>query len=152
MEKIQYGQKLDSAHLFIDVLRRSHTTTPSRLNYQVLINLYENGVSKSSILRLFDEGLEKLTKPFLDWKDPQLEQNIWLASCRMENVPMARKTREKAWLSRMFGGSALDTDELAENEDSPDELEFHEKSTAWWGDECSGQPSPLSETVGLDIT
>ncbi|KAF9008990.1 RNA dependent RNA polymerase-domain-containing protein [Cyathus striatus] len=138
----------DQANLIIDVLRSSHTRTPCRLSTEVIVNLSENGVPYSAFIQLLKQGLDELVQPLLNWSGPKAMQDLWITLQRMGGVMAARRAREEVGLARVKGLSERDFEE-AENDDE-DELQLNateQRSFAWWGDECSGCPSGLEETV-----
>jgi len=149
--KIQFQEniEIDPAHRIIDVLRASHTKTPCRLSVETIINLAHNGVTKSVFLELLQKGLADLVEPLLDWDSPEAMRKMWTNVRRLGGVMTARRAREEAGLARVKGFSEREAEEIEyEDEEGFNSAELaEERSSAGWGDEVSGCPSTLEETV-----
>ena len=150
--KVTYppGVTPDPAHCIIDVLRASHVRSPSRLSAETIINLSENGVPKKAFLDLLRQGLKEKIEPLLEWEGPDAMRNLWCNMRRLGGVMAARRAREDAGIARVKGYLEFETDEVElEDEDDCKLLDTtdQQKSSAWWGDEISGCPSSLEETV-----
>ncbi|KAF8974482.1 RNA dependent RNA polymerase-domain-containing protein [Flammula alnicola] len=149
--KIQFpsGTTIDPAHRIVDVLRSSHTKTPCRLSVETIINLAENGVGKQVFLELLHNSLAELVEPLLDWESPDAMRKLWTNVRRLGGVMAARRSREEAGLARVKGYSEREAEEIEpEDEDGFNAVDSTEKrSAAWWGDEISGCPSSLEETI-----
>lgn len=77
--------------------------------------------------------------------------DLWISVARAGGVMAQRSAR--AGLSRVKGyAEKSDPNELDEDEDVLEPVPVEERSTAWWGDEISGCPSSLEETVCLHFT
>jgi RNA-dependent RNA polymerase len=143
-------QTRDPAFLVVDIVRSSHTRTPSRLSVETIINLAENGVPKTAFIKLIQEGLEAIVAPLVQWEGPDAMRDLWNAVARAGGVMSARRAREEAGLARVMGYSNRDAEDIEEDdEDGFQELEdvLQQRSSAWWGDQISGCPSGLEETV-----
>lgn len=148
--KIRYSREgeLDRAHLAIDVVRASHSRSPCRLSVETIINLAENKVPKEAFIKLLKQGLDELVGPLLSWDNLKDMQALWCTLRHLGGVMAARKAREDAGMARVNGYSERDVEEIEDD----DEDGFHQdvleqRSSAWWGDEISGCPSSLEETV-----
>ncbi|KAH7915886.1 RNA dependent RNA polymerase-domain-containing protein [Hygrophoropsis aurantiaca] len=137
---------LSAGHLTIDVLRAAHLHTPSRLSAETIINLAENGVPHQVFIDLVKRGLDALVDALLDWDSPDAMYRLWYAVARSGHVFPARLAREAGGEARAKGYSSKDAED-EEDEDEPDEDLDRPRSAAWWGDEVSGCPSSLEETV-----
>ncbi|KAJ3515971.1 hypothetical protein NLJ89_g1430 [Agrocybe chaxingu] len=144
------GGEIDPAHRIIDVLRASHMKTPCRLSVETIINLSENGVPKDAFVQLLRQSLEDMVLPLLDWESKDAMRKLWCNVRRLGAVMHARRAREEAGLARAKGYSERDADDNElEDEDgfSLSDSADTQRSSAWWGDEVSGCPSSLEETV-----
>ncbi|KAI0344209.1 hypothetical protein BDW22DRAFT_1392606 [Trametopsis cervina] len=121
----------DVAHYTVEVLRSSHMTTPSKLSTETIINLAENGVG---------------------------HYRLWANIEKAHSVVKARLARHNAGSARAQGFIFEDTEEVDDEDVITDETvaagatasAAAERSTAWWEDPVSGQPSSLEETcMGL---
>ena len=151
-KKITYpsGVSPDPAHCIIDVLRSSHAKSPCRLSVETIINLSENGVPKRVFLDLLRQGMKELVEPLLQWEGPDAMRNLWCNMRKFGGVMSARRAREEAGRARVMGFSEYESEEIElEDEDGFKLLDItdKQKSSAWWGDEISGCPSSLEETV-----
>ncbi|KAF9485277.1 hypothetical protein BDN70DRAFT_627571 [Pholiota conissans] len=145
--KFLTGCEIDPAHRIIDVLRSSHTKTPCHLSVETIINLASNGVKKEAFCDLLKKGLAELIEPLLDWESPDAMRILWSNVRRLGGVMAARRAREAAGMARVLGYSERDTEDDANDEDAFDIGSTETVSSAWWGDEISGCPSGLEETV-----
>lgn len=148
--KINYDptKALDPAMCIVDVLKTSHMRTPIRISSEVIINLAENGVPHKVFVELLRKGLQEQVEGLTTWDGPEAMFDLWCAVSRAEGVMSARLAREAAGEARARGHSSREADE--DNDfDADDDIEDLDaaKSTAWWGDEISGCPSSLAETV-----
>lgn len=146
--KIQFpeGKPIDLAHRIVDVLRASHTKAPCRLSVETIICLAENGVKKNVFLALLQQGLTDLVEPLLQWESQEDMRILWSNIRRLGGVMSARRAREEAGLARVKGFLEKEVEEL-DDEDGFDTNTSEQDSVAWWGDEVSGCPSSLEETV-----
>ncbi|KAI0065260.1 hypothetical protein BV25DRAFT_1913873 [Artomyces pyxidatus] len=149
MDKIKYDNVSDPALRTIDVLRASHMRSPSNLSRETIINLWANGVPTSEFSKLLELSLEEVATS-LTPKRGELEK-LWNAVAREGSVFHARKAREAAGTARVRGLKAYDREEVDSDDEDEDNLAIvptdSERSSAWWGDEISGCPSSLEETV-----
>ncbi|KIM46105.1 hypothetical protein M413DRAFT_16853 [Hebeloma cylindrosporum] len=147
--RLQENTAIDPAHRIIDVLRASHTKTPCRLSVETIINLAHNGVTKRVFLELLQKGLADLVEPLLDWDSPDAMRKLWSNVRRLGGVMAARRAREEAGLARVKGFSEREAEEIEiDDEEDFNSAELAEqRSSAWWGDEVSGCPSSLEETI-----
>jgi RNA dependent RNA polymerase. len=148
--KCEVGQIWDPAFLTVDVVRSSHTRTPSRLSTETIINLAGNGVPTAAFIKLIQDGLAAVVAPLLQWEGPDAMRELWNAIARAGGVMSARRARENAGLARVKGYSDRDAKDIDEDdEDGLPQLEgvLHQRSPAYWVDQISGCPSGLEETV-----
>ncbi|KAF9244585.1 RNA dependent RNA polymerase-domain-containing protein [Melanogaster broomeanus] len=145
--KIKYpvDQPLSDAHITIDVLRSSHLRTPTHLSAETIVNLAENQVPHQVFVNLVKENLNTIVDSLLDWNGPDSMFKLWNSVARAGGVITARMAREAAGEARMRGYFVKDVEE--EEDDDLDGSVNSPQSAAWWGDETSGCPSSLEETV-----
>ncbi|KAH8114962.1 RNA dependent RNA polymerase-domain-containing protein [Phellopilus nigrolimitatus] len=149
--KIKYaeGEPLDEAMLIVDVLRSSKMKTPARLSAETIINLAENGVKASSFVKLMHDGLEELVRGLTTWDGQNAMESLFYKVAKVGGVMGARMARELGGKSRAMGFGQIEDDN--DDEDDEDDLQIdpalQQRSTAWWDDQISGQPSSLQETV-----
>ncbi|KAG2159731.1 RNA dependent RNA polymerase-domain-containing protein [Suillus bovinus] len=147
--KVEYPQtqKLSLGHLTIDVLRSSHMRSPSRLGAETIVNFAENGVPHSVFIDLMKEGLDAIVNSLLDWDGPDAMYRLWQSVARTGSVVGARLARETGGEARSRGFAVKDDDIEDDDEDDLNAVIEIPRSIAWWGDEVSGCPSSLEETV-----
>lgn len=150
--KFAPGTVADPAHRIIDVIRASHMRAPCRLSVEVIVNLAENGVKPEVFSKLLQQSLSDLVDPLLDWVSPNAMRTLWCNVRQLGGVMAARRAREDLGAARALGYSDNITEEENENEDEDGLLDFDlaeqtQRSSAWWGDEASGCPSSLGETI-----
>jgi hypothetical protein len=119
------------------------------LSVETIINLAHNGVTKKVFLELLQKSLADLVEPLLDWDSPEAMRKLWTNVRRLGGVMAARRAREEAGLARVKGLSEREAEEIEiEDEEDFNSAELAEqRSSAWWGDEVSGCPSSLEETI-----
>ena len=141
----------------MDVLRSSHLHSPACLSAETIINLAENGVHRDVFINLLKsdmrERIDRLTT--YDDNDRKSLLRLWTAVGRKGGVLTARLAREMNGKARSSG--YVFEDRMLESQDSNgldglddlDELasETVDRSSPWWWDPMSGQPSSLEETV-----
>ncbi|KAG1866468.1 RNA dependent RNA polymerase-domain-containing protein [Suillus tomentosus] len=147
--KVKYPEtrKLSSGHLTIDVLRSSHMRSPSRLAAETIVNFAENGVPHSVFIDLMKEGLDAIVDGLLDWDGPDAMYRLWQNVARAGAVVGSRLAREAGGEARSRGFAIKDDDIEDDDEDDLNAVIEIPRSIAWWGDEVSGCPSSLEETV-----
>ncbi|KAG2369444.1 RNA dependent RNA polymerase-domain-containing protein [Suillus spraguei] len=147
--KVKYPQtqKLSHGHLTIDVLRSSHMRSPSRLAAETIVNFAENGVPHSVFIDLMKEGLDAIVNSLLDWDGPDAMYRLWYSVARAGAVVGSRLAREAGGEARSRGFAVKDDDIEDDDEDDLNAVIEIPRSVAWWGDEISGCPSSLEETV-----
>jgi RNA-dependent RNA polymerase len=135
-----------SAHRIIDILRASHMQSSVKISREVIINLSENGVSTGIFINLLTQSLEDTTSSLLAWDGPDAMAQLWAAVFKEGNIMSGRISRKSSWTAKASGMRSHDQDDVNDDDDEPnDDNSLH--STAWWGDEISGCPSSLEETV-----
>jgi RNA-dependent RNA polymerase len=135
------------AHRIIDVLRAAHMQGSVQISREMIINLSENGVPSSVFMELFCQSMNNTISPLLDWNGQDAMAQLWAAVSREGNVMASRMARESAWTARARNIHHYDHDDNNEDEDDVDDNTSLSPSTAWWGDDISGCPSSLEETV-----
>ena len=139
--------------LAIDVLRHAKLTTPGRIGAQVIVNLSENGVPKESFVKLMDDCMRELAEGLSVFDGPYAMQNLFHNVMRSGSVIAQRLSREYGGEARARGATYVEHVHPPEDDGDEDEdelqvdLALHERSSAWWADQVSGQPSTLEETV-----
>jgi RNA-dependent RNA polymerase len=142
--KIQQTPKFQQnpAYRVIDTLRASHMESSVKISREMIINLSENGVSSAIFSDLLGQSLQDTVLSLLDWDGKNAMFRLWAAVSREGNVMASRIARESSWTARASGTQLYDQeDDLYDDESSSLD------SVAWWGDEISGCPSSLEETV-----
>ena len=153
--KIVYPELHDPAHLTIDVLRTSHITTPARLSYETIINLAENGVPPTVFYELLQLGVDEVLDCLFSWPEDPLPldatshgsmRTLHRSVNRAGAVTGAKLARLNIACARAKGYIWDHKQEEGDDDTEPlvDDLP---RSTAWWPDYTSGQPSSLEETV-----
>ncbi|KIY48407.1 hypothetical protein FISHEDRAFT_23685, partial [Fistulina hepatica ATCC 64428] len=138
------------SHLIFDVVRPSRLRTQSRISFEVIRNLEDNGVPVSVLKDLLKAKIHETVESLTTWEGPDAMFKLWVALERLGGVLTARHAREAAGEARALGygyrGEDDDDDEY-EDEDALDSGVQHVRSVAWWTDQTSGCPSALEETV-----
>ncbi|RDX54626.1 hypothetical protein OH76DRAFT_1341007 [Lentinus brumalis] len=152
----------DLAKLTLDVLRASRLKCPANLSTETITNFAENGVPFERFGELFQLNIRECLDALLDWQkalsdaagkhadSDQAEMKLlWHALSREGGVMSARLARESPGTARVAGHIAEDREEEEwDDEDGLTQLDraIEDRSSAWWGDPISGQPSSLEET------
>jgi RNA-dependent RNA polymerase len=121
--------------------------SPSHLSAETIVNLAENGVPHQVFIDLMKEGLDAIVDSLLDWDGPDAMFRLWHTVARSGAVVAARLAREAGGEARARGFFVKDNDIEDDDEDDLDAAIGSPRSIAWWGDEVSGCPSSLEETV-----
>lgn len=149
--KIKYpgGQPLDPAMLTVDLVRTSCLRTPARLSPETIINLHENGVPEQVFIDLMKESIQEMATSLTTWEGPNAMFDLWANVERAGGVFAGRRAREAVGEARARGYSNRSPDEEEDEQADDDELDSRKnyRSTPWWGDQISGCPSTLEETV-----
>lgn len=117
-----------------------------QVSREIIINLSENGVPPDIFIDLSCQSLKDTISSLLNWDGQDAMPQLWATVSREGHVMAARVARESSWTARARG--VLLHDQEGSNEDhkaEDDNSSSH--STAWWGDDISGCPSSLEETV-----
>ena len=153
--KIKYPELYDPAHLTIDVLRTSHLTTPARLSYETIVNFAENGVPFEVFSRLLQLGVGGVLDELFSWPEDLLPldttshgsmRTLYRNVNRAGAVTGAKLARLNISYARAKG-HIWDHRQEEGDEDTEPLVDDLPRSTAWWPDYTSGQPSSLEETV-----
>jgi hypothetical protein len=125
----------DGAHVIFDVITQSnHIKVPARLNYQLVMNLSENGVNSQVFESLVHEGLSGAFTSLTRWDGPGAMPLLWHA---VNSLGSATRTRlqviacglERAiGLSSRFEMDRRDEEDDLEREDEDSSLNSDEKS------------------------
>lgn len=153
--KINYPVKrlVDPAHLIIEILRTSYMRSPARVSPETIINLAENGVPHKVFKDLLKQNLIDIIEGLTTWEGPDAMFNLYANVERAGGVFHARRVREAAGEARARGLGDRSIEEADDDDDDDEDglKDFDratdERSTAWWGDQISGCPSSLEETV-----
>ncbi|KAI0089888.1 RNA dependent RNA polymerase-domain-containing protein [Irpex rosettiformis] len=153
-QKIVYpAADTDVAHYTVDILRHARMSTPAQLSTETIINLAENGVPTETFAAMMRESFQSKVDRLSIWDGPNGLFKLWKSVCQEGHVIAARLARENAGSARAKGYIYEDLDETVDvdcmEEDGVVEdgrRVTMEKSTAWWEDPISGQPSSLEET------
>ena len=148
--KIQLTQSYlqNPSHRIIDILKASHMQSSVKISREVIINLSENGVSTGIFVDLLIQSLNNIISLLLAWDGPDAMAQLWATVFKEGNVMSDRIARQSSWTAKAAGvRSNNDQDDANDDDDEPDGDDplFH--SAAWWGDEISGCPSSIQETV-----
>ncbi|KAI0315577.1 RNA dependent RNA polymerase-domain-containing protein [Amylostereum chailletii] len=156
-DKIRHSPKtlFDVAHRSLDLLRVSHMRSPIRLSKEMIINLAENGVNHKAFENLMKMQLQEAIAGLIDWTGEDAMYRLWVAVEKEGHVITARMARENSGTARVRGLRAYDKEDDDSSDEDDDEIGTsgimadvqRERSAAWWGDEISGCPSSLEETV-----
>ncbi|KAH9962190.1 RNA dependent RNA polymerase-domain-containing protein, partial [Russula dissimulans] len=144
--KIQHSPSYlqTSAHRIIDVLRGSCMQSSVQISREIIINLSENGVSPEIFADLFSQSISEKVTLLLDWDGQDSMAQLWATVFKEGGIMAARVARESSWTARAHGVELYNQEESSDDE--ADDLSSSH-STAWWGDDISGSPSSLEETV-----
>ena len=153
--KITYSELNDPAHLTVDILRTSHLTTPARLSYETIVNLAENGVPSDVFSGLLQLGVDSVLSGLFSWTEDPLPldgtshesmRTLYKNVNRAGAVTGAKLARLDISCARAKG-YIWDYKQEDGDEDAEPLVDDLPRSTAWWPDYTSGQPSSLEETV-----
>jgi RNA-dependent RNA polymerase len=153
--KIAYPKLYDPAHLTIDVLRTSHLTIPARLSYETIINLAENGVPPDVFFGLLQLGVDGVLDGLFSWPGDPLPldakshdsmRTLYKSVNKAGAVTGTKLARLNIAYARAKG-YIWDHRQEEGDDDTESSVDDLPKSTAWWPDYTSGQPSSLEETV-----
>jgi RNA-dependent RNA polymerase len=118
-----------------------------KISREIIINLSENGVSTSIFTELLEQSVKDTTLSLLSWDGPDAMAQLWATVFIEGNVMSGRLARKSSWTAKASGiRSYIDQDD-ANDDDEPNDDDSLLHSIAWWGDEISGCPSSLEETV-----
>ena len=120
--------------------------SPIQISREMITNLGENGVPHTIFAELFRNSLSSTIDSLLDWDGQDAMPRLWAAVFKKWNVMAARIARESTWTARARGVQLYEQEDDSEDEEA-DDADSLPQSTAWWGDDISGCPSSLEETV-----
>lgn len=121
--KIQ-NRSFDRAHRIFDLLCPSRPSAPAALSQQSIINLFANDVPQETLIRLMEEGLEKVIAPLLEWEGRYAMPLLWDAINKCGGISGSRTQRLAASLNRVLGLKGRDWgDESVEMDDAKQESE-----------------------------
>ena len=123
-----------SAHVIFDVITQSnHIKVPARLNYQVIMNLAENGVDSHVFENLVHDGLSEMFTEYTRWDGPGAMPLLWHAVNNLGSVTRTRLQITAQGLERAIGLSTrFEMDRRNE-----DDLEFEDEDPSVNSDEKS---------------
>lgn len=120
--------------------------SPIQISREMITNLGENGVPHTIFAELFCHSLSSMIDSLLDWDGQDAMPRLWAAIFKKGNVMAGRIARESSWTARARGVQLYEQEDDSEDEEAED-TDSLPRSTAWWGDDISGCPSTLEETV-----
>ena len=120
--------------------------SPIQISREMITNLGENGVPHTIFAELFCHSLSSMIDSLLDWDGQDAMPRLWAAIFKKGNVMAGRIARESSWTARARGVQLYEQEDDSEDEEAED-TDSPPRSTAWWGDDISGCPSTLEETV-----
>ncbi|KAG6873624.1 hypothetical protein C0995_013555 [Termitomyces sp. Mi166 len=143
---------LDPTLRIIEILRLSYMRSPATISAETIINLSDNGVPSEIFVNLLKANLEEVVAVLTTWDGPDAMYNLWTAVERAGAVLHSRRARAAVGEVRARGLSNYSNEDEDEDDDEDDEdvMKYdvgQERSKAWWGDQISGCPSSLEETV-----
>ncbi|KAL1746021.1 RNA dependent RNA polymerase-domain-containing protein [Schizophyllum fasciatum] len=148
------GQLEHPAHLTIDLLRTSRMRVSVAISAEVIRNLEDNGVPRSTLAKLFKARIAEVMDGLTSWDGPNGMLKLWATLERLGGVLTQRRMTAASGEARARGlGSNFDRieDDADDDDDEPDEFGFdvglQRRSVAWVADHVSGCPSRLEETV-----
>ncbi|KAF8078266.1 RNA dependent RNA polymerase-domain-containing protein [Lyophyllum atratum] len=140
---------LDPTLRIFEILRTSRMRSPARVSSETIINLAENGVPHPIFIHLLRASVAQIVEGLTTWEGPEAMYTLWTNVERAGAVVTSRRAREAGGEARARGFSERSNDE--DEDEDEDGIEFDkalgERSSAWWADQTSGQPSSLEETV-----
>ncbi|KAF8633592.1 hypothetical protein AX15_001385 [Amanita polypyramis BW_CC] len=110
--KIKYTNYDDRSHRILDLLSVSQPSPSISLSSQSIINLFNNGVPRGTLIELLEKSIKDEADPLMDWTKPTV--CLWDAINRAGRVSTTRALRYAAGKGRALG--------LARREWGPDFL------------------------------
>jgi RNA-dependent RNA polymerase len=141
------GYLENPAHRIIDILRASHMQSSVKISKEIIINLSENGVPASIFINLLIQSLSDTTLSLLLWDGPDAMAQLWATVFKEGKVMSGRIARKSSWTAKASGIRSYNNQDNVDDDDEPYDDDSLLHSTPWWGDEISGCPSSLEETV-----
>jgi len=142
---------LDPTQRTIDILRTSHSKSPTRISTDVVININENGVGFEILKEFLKKTVDEIVDPLLEYdSDDRIGlHRLWVNFEHRGSVMRSRRAREEVALARVSGYTERDITEEVQDEDEDTQMfeDVTERSVEWWPDEVSGCPSSLEETI-----
>lgn len=120
--------------------------SPIQISREMITNLGENGVPHTIFTELFCRSLSTKIDSLLDWDGQDAMPRLWASIFKQRDVMAARIARESTWTARARGVRLYEQEDDSEDEEAED-TDSLPRSTPWWGDDISGCPSTLEETV-----
>jgi len=121
--------------------------SPVKISKEIIINLSENGVSTEILINLLNQSLTDITISLLSWDGPNAMAQLWATVVKEFNIMSSRVARRSSWTARASGIKSYDDQDDDNDDNEPNDNDSLLHSIAWWGDEISGLPSSLEETV-----
>lgn len=142
---------MDPTQRTIDILRTSHSKSPTRISTDVVININENGVGFEILKEFLKKTVDEIVDPLLEYdSDDRIGlHRLWVNFEHRGSVMRSRRAREEVALARVSGYTERDITEEVQDEDEDTQMfeDVTERSVEWWPDEVSGCPSSLEETI-----
>jgi RNA-dependent RNA polymerase len=118
-----------------------------KISKEIIINLSENGVPASIFINLLIQSLSDTTLSLLLWDGPDAMAQLWATVFKEGKVMSGRIARKSSWTAKASGIRSYNNQDNVDDDDEPYDDDSLLHSTPWWGDEISGCPSSLEETV-----
>lgn len=112
-----------SAHVIFDLVSQStRITVPAHLNYQLIINLAENGVDSEVFQELMHTGLTDVFTSLTQWDGPGAMPLLWNTINVMGSVTRTRLQKIAHGLARAIGlANRFEMDREDDDDDSEEE-------------------------------
>ena len=118
-----------------------------KISREIITNLSENGVPTSIFIDLFTQSLNDITSSLLAWDGPDAMAQLWATVFKNSHIMSGRMGRKASWTAKASGIRSHNDQDDINDDDEPNNDDSVLHSMAWWGDEISGCPSSLEETV-----
>ena len=118
-----------------------------KISKEIIINLSENGVSTRIFIDLLVQSLKDTTSSLLSWDGSDAMAQLWATVFKDFNIMSGRIARKSSWTTRASGIRFYNDQDDVHDDDDESNNDETSHSIAWWGDEISGCPSSLEETV-----
>ena len=99
--KIKYDNYDDRSHRILELLSVSQPSPSISLSSQSIINLFNNGVPRETLIELLEKSIKDEAEPLMDWSKPM--PCLWDAINKAGSVSSTRAQRYAAGKSRALG-------------------------------------------------